>query len=522
MPDPSFGTTSPYQTVMPETDAVRLARMTRARKYYKGDVPNTLVPIPNQPDDNIRVGARRITATHVSWLFGKPVEIEIDEIKETPAEDWQETALTPERLTVLCQMVAMNASQTGEGVWKILMADPENGFEYPRLVVIQPEQFSVTLDPHDKDIPLDMAVTYPDTPVGGKPRLFRQLWQPLGSGWQSFDQHSIDDGKIWTNDPDGVGDWPFPFPPFIWCQNLPNPWDFWGTPDLSEDVLDTIDQRNRQLSNLNRLGRMFGSPQIVGEGVDPNQVKGQNDRAIGDIIAVPGNGKFTVLQPDLPKDLPLLDRLERTLSELTDVPSISVDNMPSLGQLSGVAMQVLYAPTIARTLTKRDLFGPWLSESMRRFLIVGGWDIKTTPKVHWPELIPTDPLVERQLLQLEIAMGITSKQTATELIGRDWEVEQARLVEEAATAAKSASMAPQFDANGQPVVDENGKQMMAAKPTPGVGTDAVKAVLGKIGAAGRNATTPSDASGKPDVGPSASAGTATASKAKAPAAKGAR
>jgi hypothetical protein len=78
-----------------------------------------------------------------------------------------------------------------------------------------------------------------------------------------------------------------------------------------------------------------------------------------------------------------------------------------------------------------------LVELNRRLLALGGYGEEHRGMVHWPEMLPGDPLAERQTALLDKELGV-SRDTLIGQLGYNPELEKRKRSEE------QASMAEQF------------------------------------------------------------------------------
>jgi hypothetical protein len=120
--------------------------------------------------------------------------------------------------------------------------------------------------------------------------------------------------------------------------------------------------------------------------------------------------------------------------ETTQVPEVTTGKFDNIGQLSGLALQILYGPLLQRTQVKRRTYGDMLAELNRRLLAFGGFGEKCDVTTHWPELLPTDPQGEAQTLKTHQEMGVVSTQTVQEKLGYDPETEGPKIAAEKAAA----------------------------------------------------------------------------------------
>jgi hypothetical protein len=62
-------------------------------------------------------------------------------------------------------------------------------------------------------------------------------------------------------------------------------------------------------------------------------------------------------------------------------------------------------------------------EINRRMLELGGFGPDSITEIHWPELLPSDPMAERQALQIDAALGVSTDTILTKL-GYDADLER--------------------------------------------------------------------------------------------------
>jgi hypothetical protein len=111
-------------------------------------------------------------------------------------------------------------------------------------------------------------------------------------------------------------------------------------------------------------------------------------------------------------------RLEEAVHELTATPAIATGKLESVGALSGVALQVLYAPLTAKTEKKRGLYGDLLEEIGKRVLDIGNFGYENDVDVTWPETTPQDAKAEAETLAIHKTLGV-STDTILDKLGYD-------------------------------------------------------------------------------------------------------
>jgi hypothetical protein len=418
-----FGSTSPdlaSQTLVDAVAADELARATgiaRRWRYYHGLHPRPLRVRPGEVDDNVIVNyCRLIVDKGVSWLVGKDIRFELDETAETPAEEWLEACWQANRQALLLHNLALTGAVAGHAFVKIVPGQP-----YPRLVVLDPASVTVRWLPDDLGTVVAYRVRYPALdPQLGKAVTVRQRIERQDDGtWLVTDERSVEGGPFATV---RQVRWGYPWPPIVECQNLPYPNDYWGLSDLEDDVLALNDGINFHRSNIARILRYHAHPKTWGKGFTAQHL----NVAVDETIVLPSPDaelRNLEMQSDLASSLQAVRALEERLHEVSRVPEVATGKLESAGNLSGVALQILYQPLIEKTETKRLLYGDLLVELNRRLLALGGFGEDNRVTLHWPELLPSDPLQERQALLIDQQLGV-SQDTLLQKLGYDPDLER--------------------------------------------------------------------------------------------------
>jgi len=403
----------------------RVDIMRRRWEAYYGKLPPALKVKPGQTDDNVRLNyARMIVDKGVSFLFGQNVEFELDETQKTQAEEWLDSVWQANRKMTLLQTVALIGGVTGHAFIKIIPAQP-----YPRLVPLDSEIVTVAVAPDDLQNILSYQIAYvARDPKTQKPIGVRQVIERDGQRWTITDQVGDVEGLVWTTVNQAV--WPYTFSPIVDCQNLPAPGEFWGCSDLEDDVLEILRAINFIASNTARIIRFHAHPKTWGRGFVAKDLR----IGVDETIILPGDNAELhnlEMQSDLASSLAFLDRLRQAMHEISRVPEVATGNLERAGSLSGVALQILYQPLLEKTGTKRLLYGDMLIELNRRLLALGGFGEDHRTVIHWPELLPSDPMQERQAALIDKQLGV-SADTILQRLGYEPSLEREKAQAESA------------------------------------------------------------------------------------------
>jgi len=445
--------TTVYQQTNEQERQQRLLRIKRAWESYYGNFPDTLRPVRNRDNsrtnDNVKVNkARTIANTSVHFLFGRDVGFDLEGmeaagqylsgVKNADGTITQHGVWTANKKAITLMKLGLNGAVTGHTFVKIVPGPTPLTGELPRLVILDPATVDVTWDPDDLDLVEAYEISYVgNDPRTGKPMLYRQLHQRDGERWNILDQQKGPDDRAWQTIKEEV--WPWPFSAVVDCQNLPAPNQYYGISDLEPDVLDLNKQRNFLLSNALRIIRFHAHPRTWGKGFNAKEL----ETSIDATIVLPGKDA-SIANLEMQSDGAFVDlidrRIDEAIHELSDLPPVAVGKVENVGQLSSLALKVLYAPLIARTETKRLLYGELLIEINRRLLAMAafGDDLRTT--LQWQDVLPTDPMQEVQTALLEEQLGV-SRSTLIAKLGYDADQEATKKGDEDAAAASVAQRA---------------------------------------------------------------------------------
>jgi hypothetical protein len=366
----------------------------------------------------------------VSFLFGTPPGLEVAEADaDDPANQALRETLDLNRFPSLVKQFAVNGAVAGHAFFR-LYQETEGRV---RVLNLDPANVWPTWSPDDYLDVHKWRIQWTAVDSDGKLKAFRTIMERADDrrSWQITDQKSGDEqGQNWLNLREDV--WPFPFSPVVDCQNLPVPNEYFGEPDLTKDIIDLNYRLEALASNMGKIVRLFAHPRPWAKGIAPKEL---DDIAPDQTAYLPPNGELGALQfqADLGSSIDLYERLRQALHELARIPEIATGKLENVGTLSGVALRILFQPVIEKTSDKRGTYGHALDELGRRIVALkraGDYE-DLTVAVTWPEMIPTDPLEERQAALLDQQLGV-SQRTILERLGFDPESEKQNREDEGA------------------------------------------------------------------------------------------
>jgi RimJ/RimL family protein N-acetyltransferase len=300
-----------------------------------------------------------------------------------------------------------------------------------RVLALDPATVSMAWDADDIDEVYRYRIQWNATGRDGRPIVRRQIIEREGRGWVITDAESRPDQATWTQT--SQVDWPWEFSPIVDAQNLPAPNEVWGNSDLEADIIALQNAMNFTVSNVQRIIRYHAHPKTWGSGFNAAELRA----AVDEMIVLP-NAQAQLhnleMQSDLDSSLALYDRLRQALHALLQVPEVATGKLDTIaGTISGVALQILYQPLMERVEDKRETYGEMLLELNRRLLIMAGM-APAPGQMIWPEVIPRDPMAERQAALLDQQLGV-SQDTLLQQLGYEPDNERAKSQVDAIDAA---------------------------------------------------------------------------------------
>ena len=452
------------QAISDQVSAEQFARRKRiatAWKRYMGQFEPPLKATKNDPQgkDNITLNlARFVVNTSAFFLFGLKTDFQVNQEKEGADTDWLKECWKQNKKGILLLDAAINGGVSGDVFLRV--KEPKVAGGTPRVINLDPANVDVTWAPDDVE-DVTKIVNQWNAADG---TIYRQTFTPNGSAWHIEEAHCPPRASAFVIDRET--DWPYPWSPIFHAKNLPCPNSYYGTADLEEDVLDANDDFNFSLSNTARILRTHAHPKTWGRGFNSSQI----DLSV-DSLTIFDSDQAEMHNLEMVSDLSssreFSHDLKQAFHQITNVPEIVAGKLDNVGQLSGLAMQILYGPIIRLTGTKQLPYGDLLETLSGCLLQMRPACANTVYAVEtqWPEILPKDAQTEATTALAKQQAGV-SKDTALSEMGYDPEAEAKKTAEEAKTAQQlGADMLSQFEKGG--LNGQTPPQSGGTKPKPG-------------------------------------------------------
>jgi hypothetical protein len=424
-----------------ETDE-RERFITKRRQYRNGIQAKQLKIKADNADDNIVINFVGLVVDRcVTMLFGKGIEFDMPGEGETPLSDYIDQTWDANKQQILLHKLGVLGSESGTCFVKLQEEGirGKDGKLYTRIIPIDPKIIEVYTKPDDYEYVLAYEIEYMtkregkewdirQTVTRGQADIVDQTGAVIGSQengtWLIRDYEKLHGKKDWVLVNEVV--WDYSFPPVLHWQNLPNPLEVYGVPDITEDVIRLQDRINFVASNISKIIRYHAHPQTVVIGAAKSDVQTEPGKAL--FLPEGANAFNLEMQSDLISSNDYMKFLMNSLFSITQ--TVDVSSFPDkLGALTNFGLKVLYQDALARLHTKQELYGDAIIELNRRLSVLGGFE-DGGGKVIWPEILPVNEVDEINHLKSELELGIISKQSVAQELGIDWEAEQKRMADE--------------------------------------------------------------------------------------------
>jgi len=418
-----------------------IKRVQLLRKYYAGEhrkhLKRRMGPSGEGPDDNLVINiSRKVVNKGVAFLFGKPISWEIPEgidgelsSAESPAEaSLAEMWVSKEWQGQFLQEVAMNGGITGTAYVQLV---PQGEEEPPRLVNLDPAFVIPHWNPTDVDQVWAYELRYMKN--GSAHRMIHTLEvaedTEEGPGettgfWTTFTE-KLERGRwVVVEEPE---QWPYEWPYIVPIKNLPAPNSFYGISDLEDaDMNDAI---NKVASNLMRITRIYAHPQPWAKGFGKNDIPMDGSKFAMSSQDWASMGVLEMAQ-EMSSSFELLRFLRTSFADITQVPESDPDRM-AIGAQSGFALRVLFGDLLDKTEMKRNTYGQAIVEINKRGaeLMGLGEDVETI--LHWSDPLPPNAQEDTNRDAFELDAKLSSRERIAKRRGIDWDVEKARVSQEA-------------------------------------------------------------------------------------------
>lgn len=406
----------------------RQANYKRNWSYYHGDQRRQITVEPGQMDDNVIVNlARYVVDKGAAFLFGKPVEFQLQEGEITPAEQKLSDIWDRNR-----KMTTLLKAATLGGIYghNFIGIVPEYyGPGLARLTILEAEYVEVDWKGDDIEEAWRYVVSWTEQGRDGKAVDHKQeITQDEASKRWGVVYRIKQGNDNWQSDParPDIDPWPYAWPPIIDNQNIPCPGAYYGLSDLED--MDEQDALNFIASLTQRTLRYHAFPKTWGRGFDADQMVMSPDK-VTVLPSMEGILQNLEMQSDLASSLNFYDKIKAAMMQGARTPDLNKDNL-TLGAMSGFALRIIHGDLLEKTEAKRRTYGDMLVELNRRLLELAGFGSENYCEVIWQDPLPMNETEEQAKDGFELTNKLASIETVQIRRGLDPKAEADKIAAE--------------------------------------------------------------------------------------------
>lgn len=417
-------------------------------RYYHGEHPKPLKVRAGQPDHNVILNLSGQAVDKMTAFLGVPqMQIIGGQENEPDAAGVLQSVVTPEQqllnalwiendLPIFINDQMVDAAVSGHTFVRIIPETDDAGrVVMVKLALIDGRYILAFWNKNNIRERLFYRMAWEDAEgMLVQDIVPRALLYPgeRAAGWEIIEYQVNHAGKYIEVGRDG---WDYEFPPIVDWKNKPHPHHYYGMSDI--DDADLNDAVNFAASNVNKIIYHHAGPQTVLTG---GKLADDVTTGPGTVLEIPNeNAKLYNLEmsSDLSTSLQFMDVLRAAFFAQQRVVDTSVIK-DKLGALTNFAVRMLYSDMLDAASVKQLLHGRGLAEVSRRALALLGVAVERV-EAKWDDPLPMDRGELAKAAKIEAELGLASRQTLQEMMGRDPIQEAERMDEEKMNAATAAA-----------------------------------------------------------------------------------
>lgn len=420
----------PQYTITP-ADKKRIQTIADAWKAYEGCLAPPLQKMPDGTDPNVLTNRMQAVVDRgLDFLFGKELEISVDEDAPEEAQNFLDTSWgrKEQRIPLLIKL-GMSGALAGQAFLRIV-PEPDNTF---RLVVVDPCTVYVQTKPGDCETVLLYCIEYSTNEMRDTKSVqvyYREEisrndpdddgddgnpFADVDATWTIKHWSRVGDRGMWTPAGEPIA-WNYAFPPIFTCQNLPRANDFWGYPDITPDLIGVNRAINLVQSCINLVQLFYGQPILYANNAGQQVIDIKPGKIIGlghpdaKITSVP-------IASDVANALNFLANLRSDIDEQSSVPGVATGRIADMprGNISGVAIELMFMPILKKTDKKRCLYGELIIDVSKALLVLNKMSESIEVTLAWQSALPSDDLASVQAAIAKRELNISNTTLQREL-----------------------------------------------------------------------------------------------------------
>jgi hypothetical protein len=386
---------------------------------FKDDENSKFNVIPNRCGPTVTIG--------MYLLFGQGVGIDLDENAPAGAADYLKEAWGDEDdKIVFLQKMAISAGVNGHAFVQVV--PPLQAGDAARFILIDPQTVSVVTDEDDCESVNTFIIDNKWDSANGQKRYKRRIYarvtpeqeSPYGptqndavtATWQISTWEAVGTNLNFKQTGQTLN-WSYPFAPIQACQNLPNPHEYWGTPDISGCDIDMNEALAFVESNTLKIIFNQAHDIVVLKGINnPNQAPIKSEPGKWPVLPVGADLVAIQAHGDVANSLTYAELLRNDMDESSGINSVVLGRTEVLprGTISGLALKMLYETALQKTNSKQRTIGKLLRKLCQIHLYFGKIDPDANTVqviLGWKDPVPVDEFSQWQGGPIEEQMGVS-------------------------------------------------------------------------------------------------------------------
>lgn len=402
----------------------------QVRNYYDGKMKKFLDKKEGEPDDNVVINkVKQATDRTVTFLFPSFPELELDPdvSSETPDEQWLEDLWKENGGIAIAHDMALIGALSGDVYVRVMPPDKFYGDEFPQILVLDPK----TIQTFWKSDNLRRVVWHElkwSVVFADRTEQYIIDFINRGTEWEII-QYKYGTGVAnWeimetTN-------WKSALPPIIHWKHLPNPRNYYGTPEFTQSQVELNDKINLVASENNRINRYHASPKTVATGTSAEEIQ---ETAIDEMWAVE-SADAKVYNLEMQSDLvSSINQFKLLSAEFLSESRVVIleGTVKDFQRVTNAGVRTVFLDMLTKNTILRWNYGKGIQMVSRVAAYVAAKGENIIPVVNFTDPLPVDQTETANVDSLERQMNLVSRQTLSQKRGYDWQSEKAKMTLEA-------------------------------------------------------------------------------------------
>jgi hypothetical protein len=220
----------------------------------------------------------------------------------------------------------------------------------------------------------------------------------------------------------------YDYPPMWDWQHLPDPSGYYGMAELNETGLSLQDGINAIASDMKATVRHHAYPKTIIVGATVEDIL---QTGIDELLAVPdpeAKPMLMEMKGDLGTSFSLLQYVENKYWEQARVTRLT-GSPDQYKDITNLGIRAAFQNQMDKTKTIQGLYGEALQDLSQIALKIMKNEAEK-PEVHWATSLLESELEKTQVQQIQLSMGVQSKEGAAAELGRDWKLIEGQIMEE--------------------------------------------------------------------------------------------